>query len=120
MANVVRKGSHRSLLNSWIDEAIAEVGDQVYDDDQEAIDHHHALQHGVVALGQGADDHLAEAWPVENDFGEHRIADEDADIEADHGYRRNQGIGETVAPDDGAPRHAFGACGADVVLSQNL
>ena len=56
-----------SELHPGVDEAIGDVDEKVHEHHGEGVDHHHALQHGVVALVQGADDELAEAGPAEDD-----------------------------------------------------
>src|SRR4051794_23210554 len=71
------------VLPPWTDEAIGEVGQRVHDDDADREDDHQALQQGVVARIQRAEDQLAEAGPVENDLGQYRIADQRAEIQAD-------------------------------------
>ena len=107
-------------LHPRVDEAIGEVGQQVHQDDGEGVDDHHALQHRVVALVERADDQLAQARPVEDDLGQHRVADQDAEIEPDDRDHGNEAVAEGVAPDDGARRHALGARRADVILAEHL
>ena len=102
-----------------IHQPVGEVGQQVGDDNEERVDHHHALQHRVVALVEGADDQLAEARPVEDDLGQHRIADQDAEIESDHGHHRDHRVAERVPPDHDPRRHALRPRRADVILAQH-
>src|SRR5450830_1034947 len=66
-----------------VDETVGEVGQQVHQDDGEGVDDHHALQHRIVALAEGADDQLAQSRSVEDDLGQHRVSDQDAEIESD-------------------------------------
>src|SRR6266540_5504850 len=89
-----------------VDESVREIGQQVHEDDDERVDDHHALQHCVVALVERADHQLAEPRSVEHDLGQHRIADQDAEIKTDDGDHGNESVAESVAPDHGACRHA--------------
>ena len=60
---------------------------------------------------------LADAVEVEHLLGHDQAADQEGELEADHGDRRQQRVAQRVARDHELLVHALGARGADVVLA---
>src|SRR5436190_7661269 len=96
MPSSVRKRTRRSRTSSSamsvayarVQEGVGDIDDQVRDDDEERAEEDRALDHrqvGVVDAGVGQP---ADARDVEDDLGENRAAEQDADVEAEDRHDR--------------------------------
>ena len=90
------------------------------DHDGERADEHDAERRGQVAAEDGVDGHEAEAVDVEDALGDHRAADEQRDVEAEHGHDRRQARAQAVAEDHAALGEALGAGRAYEVLAEGV
>lgn len=79
-------------MNPGIEEAIGKVGRKVHDNHDKGVDNDHPLQQRIVALAQGGQDQFSKAWPGEDDFGQYRVTDQDAQIKADNCRDRNKAV----------------------------
>ena len=61
---------------------------------------HHAERRGQILAEDGVDGHEAEAVEVEDALGDDGAADEQGDVEAEHGHDRRQAGAQAVPEDD--------------------
>jgi hypothetical protein len=74
----------------------------------------------VVALEQRIEREAADAGPGEDGLGEHRAAEQGAELDPDDREHRDERVAQRVAVDDVVVRHAFSHGGAHIVLLQDL
>src|SRR3989338_262507 len=86
-----------------------EVG-QHHDDGDE---HHEVLDDRVVAPEDRLDQEACHPRQVEHGLGDNEAADQERELDADHGDDRQERVLEGVAPDDGAPRLPLAPARAD-------
>jgi len=94
------------------------VGEEVDGDVGKADGEDAALDEGIVAVGDGGEGEAADTGPAEDRLGDDGSGEERAELETDDGEDRDECVPQRVAINDGAFRQAFGAGGADVVLTQ--
>ena len=82
--------------------------------------HHAVLDHQRVAIGDRLQDQSSESGQHEDVLHHDRAGDEIGELQAHDGEDRNKRVGQGVAPERRAPRHALGARGAHEILVQRL
>ena len=106
---------HPSVLHARVEPRVADVGEQVEEDDQERDQHHVAHQQREVELAQRVDEQPAHPGPGEDRLGDDRAGDQTGQRERDDGDQRDQRVLQTVLEDDRGARDALRRGGAHVV-----
>src|SRR5690348_5975301 len=86
--------------DSGIDPAIEEIDGEIADDEAERDQQDHALDERVVACKHGVDDETPHARQREHVFGDHRTADERAELQADDRHDRDERVLQHVSAYD--------------------
>ena len=107
-------------LRPRVDHGIDHVDQEIDRDDDGGQQHHHVLDHDQVALGDRLEGQPAQAGQGEDVLDHHRAGHQEAELQADDGGDRDQGVAQHVAAQHPALRQALGAGGADIVLAQRL
>src|SRR3984957_5442213 len=68
----VSAATSAAMANPGIDDPIDQIDDQIDEDDDSGDQQHTALQRRIVPPPNGIDQPMADAWPGEDRFGEHR------------------------------------------------
>ena len=103
-----------------VDDRVKCVGDQV-GERVDRGDHHHAgLQQGQVVLLDREHEKAPETGIGEHRLDHHDAAHQDAGIDREHGDRRQQCVGQRVAPQHQSLGQAFGTCRKHVAALQGI
>src|SRR6185437_7391607 len=103
-----------------VDEDVAQIDEEIDEDDGEDEQHHHRLDDDQVALGDALEDQAAEAGEEEDVLDDDAAGEQERELQADDGQHRDQRVAHGVAPERGAAGKAVGAGGADVVLLERI
>ena len=106
--------------HAGIHKPVHEIGEQVDEDIGQPNRQQTPLDECVIPIGDGRDHQPAQARPAEDGFGDNGTGEQGAKLQANDGDDRDHRIGQRMSPDHGRFRKAFGAGGADVVLTQVL
>src|SRR4051794_40867365 len=79
-----------AVADSRIDHAVQDVHDQVSNDQRDRRNERNAEDDGQVVLADGVDQQLAETVEVEHRLGDHRRADQRAEVDAENGDDRRE------------------------------
>ena len=109
-----------AVPDARIEERVADINEQVDDHDKDDDDGYRTQDDGPVARGDRAIGLVADTRPVEDRLREDGARHHAAEVQADVGDDRDEGVLEGVVQDDAATREALGARGADVVLVEDL
>src|SRR4029077_17855549 len=109
-----------AIADARVEEAVEHVHEEVREDDHDRDEHHQGLHDRVVPPQDRLHQEAREPGQVEDGLGHHEAADEERELDADHGHHRQDRVLERVAPDDDAAGLALGPRGADVVLAHHL
>src|SRR6185312_3521548 len=109
-----------SEFDAWIDEGRDDVGQKVAEHDGERRHQRHAHDDRNIDALDRLPGKLADARPAEHALHHDDTAHEDADIDADHGDDRQDGVGQRMAKKNRAARQPFGAGGAHIILPQHV
>src|SRR5919198_113845 len=103
-----------------IEHRVEDVHNEVEHHHEEGGEQDHALDHGQVVVDDRLHGGGAHPRQAEYPLGDDRAAEQDADVQAQHGdHRRERGPQDVL--DDHAPlAQALGPGGADVVLTHDL
>src|SRR5262245_36521246 len=108
------------IADARVEDRVEEIHHEVDDHEGGGDEEHAALHQRVVARLDGAHHHGAEPRPREDGLREDRATQQKADLDAQHGDDRVDRILEHVTGYHRALGQALGACGADIVLSDDL
>src|SRR5688572_31582009 len=103
-----------------VEDDIERVDGEVHERDQQGDGQDHALEHRVVAVDDRVHRELAHAGPREDLLGDDRAPQQDAELHAEHGDGRDQGVADRVAHDNTELAQPLAPRRADVVASQLL
>ena len=79
-----------------IEEGIEQVDEQIDEDEDRGDQQHEALDQREVAARRRIDEQLADAVEVEHLLGDDEAADQEGELEADHGDDRQQRVAQGV------------------------
>src|SRR6266542_5000426 len=97
-----------AISDPGIDPAIEQIDGQVAQDEAHRDEQDHPLHQWIVAREDRVHHEAAHAGQGEHVFGDHRPADQRAELEAEHGDDRDEGVLEHVATDDARLREPLG------------
>ena len=97
---IVEKVAHQFEPDPRVERRLRDLGDEVHDDEDDAVDEDQRLEHRVVALGHRADEDAAHARPVEQRLNRHGAGEQRADEHAEHHHELWQQVADDVAPED--------------------
>ncbi len=103
-----------------IDQSVGQVDSEVDQHVEAGENQDHALDDGIVALGNGVHHEPAHAGDVEHRLGDDDATDQQCDADADDGQDRHASIPERVLQMQRQISDAFCARGADVVLGEHV
>src|SRR5262245_21234609 len=106
--------------NARIEPTVEQVDRQIDKDEAGGDKQHEPLDQVEVAACGRIDEQFADAIDVEYLLGDHQTADQEGELEADHGDDGQQRVAQGVAPHDEPGPYAFGLGGADIVLAHDL
>src|SRR5213594_1032710 len=108
------------VANAGIDDGIERVHGQVDEDDGADHDEVDALDHGIVALGDGLEEEAPKPGQPEDRLDDDGAAEDLRDLDAEHGEHGDEGVLQAVLEDHGALAEPLGPRCADVILAQHL
>src|SRR4051794_30933670 len=100
-----------SVVDAWIQPGVDEIDDQVDQDHHCSDNQNVALELGVIALKDRIERQAPKAGHREDRLDDDRAAQEIAELDAQDGYYRDQGVLERVMGNGGSFAEAFGGCG---------
>src|SRR5262245_6880747 len=103
-----------------IEDAVQHVHEEIRDDDDGRDDHDQVLHDRVIAPEDRLHEEAREARQVEHRLRHHQAADEERELDADHGDDGQDGVLQRMVPDHDAPALPLGPRRADVVLAEYL
>src|SRR5438105_7749669 len=113
-------GRRIALSDAGIEEAIADIHEQVRDDVRDRGEQDDALHHGIVLRVDRIDGQLADALAGEDGLDDDAAREQASGLEADDRDDRDERIPHRVAQDDRPAREALRARGADVLEAHHL
>src|SRR5690625_5009806 len=105
---------------SRVEVSVEDVNEEVDDCIGERKYENHTLDDREVFRPDRVDREPADARPGEDGFRDDGSGKQSAELQADYGDDRNQGVAEGVPVNDAAALHAFGAGRADIVLAHRF
>src|SRR3989338_4716649 len=102
-----------AIAHPRVEHAIEHVDREVREHDDDRDEHHEVLDDRVVAPEDRLDQEACHPRQVEHGLGDDEPADQEGELDADHGDDRQDRVLEGVAPDDGAPRLPLAPARAD-------
>src|SRR6266536_5549048 len=109
-----------AISDPGIDPAIEQVHGQVAQDEAHRDAQDHALHQWIVAREYRVHHEAPHPGQGEHVLGDHCSADQRAELEAEHGDDRDEGVLEHVATDDARLRKPLGPRGTHVVLRERV
>src|SRR6188508_2276388 len=103
-----------------IERGIDEIDDEVDSDVESGKQHHHALDQRKVVPRDALHEQPSKPVQAEDLFGDDETAKQKREFEPDDGHRWQQSVAQSVPADDHGFDDTLGACGADIVLTENL
>src|SRR6185437_13699537 len=103
-----------AIAHPRVEEAVEHVHEEVREDHHDRDEHHQVLHDRIVAPENRLHQEARDPGQVEDGLGHHEAADEERELDADHGHHREDRVLQRVAPDDHPARLALGPRGADV------
>src|SRR6266480_2254958 len=109
-----------SQADPRVEVRVEHVHDEVDEDERGGEQEDRRLHHGIVAVVDRLHRQAPDPRPREDRLGDHRAAEERAELDPDDRDDRDRGVLERVLPDDRGVAHALGPRRPDVVLVQHL
>src|SRR5262245_9963328 len=106
--------------DAWVEPSVEQVDHQIDENEAGRDKEHETLDEVEVTARGRIDEQFADAIDVEHLLGDHQAADQEGELEADHGNDRQQRVAQGVAPHNEPGPHALGLGGADIVLAHDL
>src|SRR5712692_8918225 len=103
-----RTWATRSEPDARVDERIDGVDRQIDCHKSDGVHQHDARDQRIIARGDAGDQEVADAGPREHGLHDDRASEQGAQLEADDGHDRDQGVAQDVAPEDHAVHQALG------------
>src|SRR5438874_3637739 len=119
-AREARSGRRIALSDAGVQEAVADVHEQIREDVRDRGEQDDALHDGIVLRVDRIDGQLADALAGEDGLDDDASREEAPGLEADDGDDRDQGVPHRVAQDDRAAREALRPRRADVFEAHHL
>src|SRR5689334_1087949 len=88
-----------AIAHPRVEEAVEHVHHQVREDHHDRDEHHQVLHDRVVAPQDRLDQEAGDAGQVEHGLGHHEAADEEGELDTDHGDHRKDRVLQGVTPD---------------------
>src|SRR3989454_1940311 len=101
--------------DAWIEDRVHEVHHETDEYDEERYDDDRRLHDRVVPSGDRVQDVTADADAAEDSLGEHRAAQQRAELQPDDGHDRNERVAEGVPEHDHPIPQAFRTRGHEVI-----
>src|SRR6266568_1063814 len=89
-----------SRANAGVGYGVGDVGKQVYGDVRQADREDAPLNQSIIAVGDCGKSESADAGPTEDRFGNDGAGEQAAELQADDGEDRDEGVSERVAVDN--------------------
>src|SRR5262245_9803923 len=120
VAAIVAMASRPSVQpDAWVEPTVKQVDREIDEDEAGRDEQYETLNEIEVAAGGSVDKQLADAVDVEDLLGHDQAADQERELEADHGDDGQQRIAQGVPAHDEPRPYAFGPGRADVVLAHD-
>src|SRR5213594_4045756 len=109
-----------TIAHARIEDTVEHDDEEVREDDHDGDEHDEVLHDRIVAPQDRLHEEARDARQVEDRLRHDEPADEERELDADHGDHGQDRVLERVAPDDHAAGLALGPRGADVVLAHHV
>src|SRR5437870_1058520 len=117
---VSRSSVVSSMADSWIDDAIQQIDDEIHADDDGRDQQDATLHDWVIARLHAVNQPISHARPGEDGFGQNRARKQQSDLQADYRNHRYQCVAQRMHQHDAPVWQSLGARSAHVVFAQYL
>src|SRR3990172_6796686 len=109
-----------AIAYRWVEHPVEQIHGEVRQHHHDGDEHHQVLDDRVVAPEDRLDQETRHPGQIEDGLGDHEAAEQERQLDADHGDDGQHRVLEGVPPDDDTLGLPLGPGGADIVLAQHL